>query len=155
LTAKLTEQIVDASAAGTRFPIFSGKHVLIRPAAFNSTVRWLLCRMQAQRTELLSQLPEHGWRVASIEEDLEWWADEMWLLESVWSPVGRRAYVTFLVDPQFDGNRKMGEAVWAVMTSPAKPMSQFQVAGEFTLSLGPGWRDRLPAFFDHLSSLRG
>jgi hypothetical protein len=37
--------------------------------------------MQAQRTELLSLLPEYGWRVASAEEILEWWADEMWLLE--------------------------------------------------------------------------
>ena len=110
--------------------------------------------MQAQRTELLSQLPEHGWRVAGAEESLEWWADEMWLLESVWSPVGSRAYVTFLVDPQFDGPRKKGEAVWAVMASPAKPMSRLQVEGEFTLSLGQGWKKRLPAFFDHLSALR-
>ena len=64
--------------------------------------------MQAQRTELLNQLPEHGWRVASVEENLEWWADEMWLLESEWSPVGGLAYVTFLVDPHFDGSRKKG-----------------------------------------------
>ncbi len=110
--------------------------------------------MQAQRTELLNQLPEHGWRVAGAEENLEWWADEMWPLESVWSPVGSRVYVTFLVDPQFDGDRKKGEAVWAVMASPAKPMSRLQVEGEFTLSLGQGWKNRLPAFFDHLSALR-
>lgn len=110
--------------------------------------------MQAQRTELLSQLPEYGWRVAGTEENLEWWADEMWLLESVWSPVGSRAYVTFLVDPQFDGNRKKGEAVWAVMSSPAKPDSRFEVEGEFTLSLGQGWKNRLADFFAHLSALR-
>jgi hypothetical protein len=110
--------------------------------------------MQAQRTELLSQLPEHGWRVASVEENLEWWADEMWLLESVWSPVGSHAYVTFLVDPQFDSNRKKGEAVWAVMASPAKPDSRLDVEGEFTLSLGQGWKNRLPDFFAHLSALR-
>ena len=109
--------------------------------------------MQAQRTELLNQLSEHGWRVASVKEILEWWADEMWFLESEWSPVGSPAYVTFLVDPQFDGSRKKGEAVWAVMASPAKPMSRLQVEGEFTLSLGQGWKNRLPAFFDHLSLL--
>ena len=110
--------------------------------------------MQAQRTELLSRLPEYGWRVTDPDEKLEWWADEMWLLESVWSPVGSRAYVTFLVDPQFDGERQKGEAVWAVMVSPAKPMSRVQVEGEFTLSLGQGWKKRLPDFFDHLSTLR-
>lgn len=110
--------------------------------------------MQAQRIELLNQLPEHGWRAAGVEDGLDWWADEMWLLESVWSPVGSRAYVTFLVDPQFDGPRKKGEAVWAVMASPAKPMSRQQVEGEFTLTLGQGWKNRLPDLFDHLSSLR-
>ena len=110
--------------------------------------------MQAQKTELLTQLPEHGWRVANAEENLEWWADEMWLLESEWSPVGRQVYVTFLVDPQFEGSRTKGEAVWAVMASPAKPMSRLQVEGEFTLSLGQGWKDRLPAFFEHLAALR-
>ena len=110
--------------------------------------------MQAQRTELLSQLPEHGWRVKGSEENLEWWADEMWLLESEWSPVGSRAYVTFLVDPQFDGDRRKGEAVWAVMASPDKPTSRMHVEGEFTLSLGQGWKKRLPDFFEHLSTLR-
>jgi len=110
--------------------------------------------MQSQRTELLSQLPEHGWQVADEEENLEWWADEMWLLESAWSPIGSRVYITFLVDPQFDGDRKKGEAVWALMASPAKPSSRLDVEGEFTLSLGQGWKKRLPDFFAHLSALR-
>lgn len=110
--------------------------------------------MQTQRTELFDLLPERGWRVASVEENLEWWADEMWLLESVWSPVGSRAYITFLVDPQFDGDRKKGQAVWAVMTSPAKPYNRLSAADEFTLNLGQGWKKELPAFFEHLSMLR-
>ena len=110
--------------------------------------------MQAQRAELLNQLPEHGWRVAAAGEDLEWWADEMWLLESVWSPLGVRAYVTFMVDPQFEGVRKKGEAVWAVMASPGRPDGRADVEGGFTLSLGQGWGRRLPEFFGHLSALR-
>ena len=111
--------------------------------------------MQTQRAELLALLPEHGWRVATIEEDLEWWADEMWLLESVWSPVGSRVYVTFLVEPSFDDNRKKGEAVWAVMVSPFKPVSSLQDEHEFTFSLGQGWRDHVPAFFGFMGILRG
>jgi hypothetical protein len=59
-----------------------------------------------------------------------------------------------LVDPQFDGDRKKGEAVWALMASPAKPSSRLDVEGEFTLSLGQGWKKRLPDFFAHLSALR-
>ena len=110
--------------------------------------------MQFQRTELLNLLPEHGWRVAGTEDNLEWWADEMWELESVWSPVGSRAYITFLVDPQFDGPRKKGEAVWAVMASLLKPVSHLQGEHEFLLNLGHGWKDHLPVFFLQLSTLR-
>jgi hypothetical protein len=111
--------------------------------------------MEAQRTELLTLLPEHGWRVAMIEDDLDRWADEMWLLESVWSPVGSRAYVTFLVDPQFDGSRKKGEAVWAVMASLFKPVSSLRGEHEFTFSLGRGWRNNLSYFFTFIGALRG
>ena len=110
--------------------------------------------MQAQRTVLLSLLLEQGWRVSKIEEDLEWWADEMWHLESLSSPVGSRAYVTFLVDPQFEGDRKKGEAVWAVMASPFRPVSS-RGEPEFLLNLGQGWKDVLPAFFGFLSVFRG
>ena len=110
--------------------------------------------MQTQRTELLNCLPEHGWRVAGDEENLEWWADEMWVLESVWSPVSSRAYITLLVDPVVGPNRRRGEAVWAVMASPAKPISWLSAEGGFTLSFGQGWKERLPEFFEHLSALR-
>lgn len=110
--------------------------------------------MQAQRQELFNQLLEHGWRVANQEEGLEWWADEMWRLESLWSPVGSLAYVTFLVDPMSDGDRKKGEDVWAVMASSTKPLSRLKVEGEFTLSLGGGWKQEMPTFFKHLAALR-
>ncbi len=86
---------------------------------------------------------------------LEWWADEIWLLESSWSPVGARAYVTFLVDPMATtADRKKGQDVWAVMASPARPADRMWVADEFTLSLGRGWKERLPDFWNHLSKLR-
>jgi hypothetical protein len=111
--------------------------------------------MQTQRTELLSQLPEHGWRIARIEENLEWWADEMWLLESEWSPVGSRAYITFLVDPMSDRNRKKGEEVWAVMGSLFRPVSSLKSEQEFLLSLGSGWKDELPFFCRRLECFRG
>lgn len=115
--------------------------------------------MQTQRTELLNRLPEHGWRVACVADNLEWWASEMWVLESVWSPVGSRAYVTFLVAPDapilpYDKTHRQREAVWAVMASPQKPSSPLQIENQFTLSLGQGWERELPAFFEHLSLLR-
>jgi len=110
--------------------------------------------MQTQRTELLEGLPEHGWRFAGEEKDIQWWADEMWLLESVWSPVGSRAYITLLVDPMVGPNRRKGEAVWAAMASLTRPISRLSAEGDFTLTFGQGWKERLPEFFEHLSTLR-
>ena len=110
--------------------------------------------MQTQRTELLNHLPEYGWRVSHSEENLEWWADEMWLLESLWSPAGLRVYITFMVDPMAAPSRKKGEAVWAVNASLTKLTCPFSADREFTLSLGQGWKERLPDFFQHLSALR-
>jgi hypothetical protein len=110
--------------------------------------------VQAQKQELLKQLSEHGWRIASQEEELDWWADEMWRLQSLWSPVDAVAYVTFLVDPAVSEDRKKGEHVWAVMASSAKPLSRQLVEGEFTASLGHHWKRHLPAFFEHLDALR-
>lgn len=113
--------------------------------------------MKAQRAEILSQLPRHGWQVAFVDDyELEWWADEMWLLESTWSPVGSRAYVTFLVDPQSSHGRarRRGQAIWAVMVSPTKPSGWQSSEGSLTLSLGQGWEKGLPDFFEHLARLR-
>ena len=111
--------------------------------------------MQTQRTALLNQLKEYGWRVVGEEDNLEWWADEMWVLESVWSPVGSRAYVTFLVNQMAGHDRAKGEAVTGVMASSAKPTYLYDAGeGRFTLDIGQGWKERLPEFFRHLSMLR-
>jgi hypothetical protein len=113
--------------------------------------------MKAQRAEILKQLPRHGWNVAPVKDyELEWWADEMWLLESTWSPVGSHAYITFLVDPQIPHSRtrRKGEAIWAVMASTMKPSAWQSSEGSLTLSLGQGWEKRLPDFFEHLAGLR-
>ena len=72
----------------------------------------------------------------------------MWRIESLWSPIGSFAYVTFLVDPQSHHERKRGEDVWAVMASITRPVSRLNVEGEFTMSLGRGWKQELPAFLN-------
>lgn len=80
--------------------------------------------MKTQRAELLSQLAEHGWCLVSEETDPEWWADEMRKLESSWSPVGSRAYISLMVDPVADQGRKKGEAIWAMIASPTKAVDR-------------------------------
>jgi hypothetical protein len=111
--------------------------------------------MQAQRQELFNQVHEQGWRIVDQEQQPDWWADELWQLESLWSPVGSLACVTFLVDPMSDASRLKGEHVWAVSGSRTKPASRREAEAEFTLSLGQGWKERLPEFLNHLAALRG
>jgi hypothetical protein len=62
--------------------------------------------------------------VVARTSEVEWWADEQWRLESSWSPVGFTVFLTFLVDPQHDGPRAPGQAVWAVSISPDEPRSR-------------------------------
>ena len=95
-----------------------------------------------QQRELLNRLAGQGWEVISRQRsDLEWWAAEVWTVESVWSPHGFRVYLTFLVDPQSSS----GE-VWAVDASlewPANgPMgSRLARIGRST------WPQDLPEFW--------
>jgi len=114
--------------------------------------------MQTQKSELLQQISAQGWSVSTVEDwQLDWWADEMWLLESQWFPVGKRAYLTFLVDPQISHTRarKKGEAVWAIQVSPLKPIDRVLPDGSFRMSLNNGWQKELSELIKHLSLLRG
>jgi hypothetical protein len=108
-----------------------------------------------QRTELAEQLPQNGWRVLGVEDsDLQWWADEIWVIESSWSPRGFRLFLTFLVDPAADAQRAKGEDVWAVGASTEHPHDRGSAEGKPLLSLGHNWQAHLAEFFAGLSELR-
>lgn len=118
--------------------------------------------MNFQKTILLKQLPKYGWRVAEVKDDesewlnLEWWEDEIWILESVWSAKAARIYGTFLVDPQAPiHGRKKGEGIWAAKAS-LKRLEDWksQEQGILFFGLGDSWKDELPGFLKGLSELR-
>lgn len=111
--------------------------------------------MLTQRTELAERLPRNGWRILSVEDSaLEWWADEIWLIESSWSPQGFRLYLTFLVDPMADAQRTKGQSVWAVGTSSERPHDRGSAGGKPLLSLGHNWQAHLAEFLAGLSELQ-
>ena len=88
--------------------------------------------MDIPRQNLLhTRLIENGWKVICGDHDgLEWYADEYWIIESIWSPFGLQLYLTFLVDPMIDGHRKDGQVVWAVGTSKSKPANRIEAEGK-------------------------
>ncbi|HEV2801842.1 MAG TPA: hypothetical protein VGW12_15305 [Pyrinomonadaceae bacterium] len=117
--------------------------------------------MSFQRTELLNPLPKQGWNVVNVADadsewpKLEWWADEIWILQSFWSPQDCRVYLTFLVDPQWPiQGRQKGEGVWAVKASLKRPRQWMWEEGEVYLTLGQGWQQMLPGFFEDVAALR-
>ena len=112
--------------------------------------------MRAERANIESQLAKRGWVIVEVEDQaLEWWADEIWRLESVWSPVGACAYLTFLVDPQSaTRERKKGQGIWAVKASAVKPVDWGVEPGEYTWGLWGSSEEEMPGFFAHLEILR-
>ena len=71
------------------------------PGAFNDKVDKT---MITQRNRIFELLPRYGWEVKNVEDHLrnptgeDWFIDELWEIESVWSPNGLRVWVTFVVD---------------------------------------------------------
>ncbi len=118
--------------------------------------------MTTQRKKLLEMLPLHGWKVVTADDELrgstasDWFVDELWEVESAWSPRGVKVWVTFVVDPQTPNplERKKGQGVYAVKAARRKPTGWGIEDDEVGLYLNSGWEDRLPEFFDQLSELR-
>jgi hypothetical protein len=110
--------------------------------------------LNTQKREIQATLESQGWKIAESAIQPEWWADEMWEIESTWTPVGVKAFITFLVDPQAQiYRRRKGEHVWAAMASREKPPF-YLPQDSFELSLGSGWLERLPTLLEYLSALR-
>jgi hypothetical protein len=65
--------------------------------------------MKTLKAKLADHLEVSGWDVLEQVNDLEWWADEIWALTSRWSPAGAFGYITFLVDPLWERERRQGQ----------------------------------------------
>ena len=111
--------------------------------------------METQQRQLEELLTQEGWSIVSrdVAPD-EWWLDEVWMLESAWTPTGKRLFVSFLVDPQAMGDRVKGQAVWAVAATLTRPTSRQQA--QPPVPLRPHWeRHRRDEIISNLRRLRG
>jgi len=108
--------------------------------------------MKTVKAKLADALESSGWDLIEHVTDLDWWADEIWELASRWSPVGASAFVTFLVDPMWEGPRRQGQAVWAVGCSAGYPQDRGHACGDGLLRLKE--RNELEAFLQAVNALR-
>jgi uncharacterized protein len=77
-----------------------------------------------QQAQIEDLLRDRGWRV--VERSVlttSHWLDEVWTIESEWSPVGQRAFVSFIVDRQVATRpRQRGQFVSSVAVSRKEPV---------------------------------
>ncbi len=91
----------------------------------------------------------------SAWSNLEWWEDEIWILESLLSPKELKIYMTFLVDPQAAiYERKRGEHVWAAKAALGRLKDWLADEGVISLSLSHNWEKQLPDFLKGLDEPR-
>jgi len=106
--------------------------------------------VEFQRQTIREKLIENGWKITELEKgELDWWASEMWLIESVWSPIGATAYITFLFEPMD------AKEVWDIAASRKKLENRRDTANSFYLNIkSSGWKKSLPEFMKSISELR-
>lgn len=111
--------------------------------------------MKSYEQKIKDYLECDGWDIEYIEkDDLDWWADEIWKLKSNWSPQGAEAYLTFLVDPMNEGNRKKGEGVWGLGCSKKHPLSREEAESCSTIAFGKSFKKQIMEFQLQMESLR-
>lgn len=110
--------------------------------------------MESQKRQLEAGLLSSGWRIAECESTTsDWWADEIWTIESTWRPVGFTLFLTFLVDPQSDLQRTRKD-VWAISCSSIRPQTHGDAMSDVKICIRPSWEKNLPDFLSTLKELR-
>jgi hypothetical protein len=106
--------------------------------------------VKKQVAAIRKTLSSHGWSVVEVEQPFEdeWWAAEIWRIESEWSPQGAHLHLTFLVDPE--GER---DDVWAICASRERPRERPIKSGT-TMRLKNVWQQELLSFINGLSQFR-
>lgn len=106
--------------------------------------------MEAQRKEILESVEKNGWKATELENyDFHKWSMETWLLESLWSPIGVTAYISFLIDPQSDFQNPYA---WAIEVSDEKPVYGKE-RNSFEVSLKQ-WKNEKTDFLNFLDEVR-
>ena len=102
-----------------------------------------------QKQTIKSSLESSGWRLISKETPSDWWIDELWTLESVWSPVGLKLFITFEVT----GGEI--EEVWDAAASFSGACGSGDVDSIASFNLASKWEKELPSSIKAINDARG
>ena len=97
--------------------------------------------------DLIRRLVDQGWDVARCDREVGWWGDEVWTVESVWSPRGFTVFLTWLIDPMDNAT------VWGVRASLERPTDGGEAKSAASMSINHWPRD-VPEFLASLAAMR-
>jgi hypothetical protein len=106
--------------------------------------------LTAQKRRVQTEIEKFGWKIINIDE-YEWWEHEVWEIESVWTPIGTKSFITFIVDPQILNDKN---AVIMVTVSKNRTANWSGNEGSFELYFNDELENNLTEFIGFLSKLR-
>jgi hypothetical protein len=90
--------------------------------------------MSADKQKLIDARIDEGWEVVKLDDqNLDWWCDEYWEIRSIRENFGVKLLIFFLVDPQWDGQRKKGQGSWAITATSKFPENRLGTRHEIAL----------------------
>lgn len=105
---------------------------------------------ETDKHNLEAELNQSGWQL-SWRECENWWEHECWELASTCRPVGAKAFMTFLIDPQ---NRSQHvSSVWAVIITRERPSDRMG-NNQITIPVRPRWPERIKKIAAATNQLR-
>ena len=72
--------------------------------------------------QIKKELEKRNIEIIELGGNEDWWDDEHWKLRHKYIP-NTEFFICFMVDPQFEGNRKKGQGIYEIMTSTKFPKS--------------------------------
>ena len=70
--------------------------------------------------QIEQEIAKHHWEITGINFNSDWWDDENWKIQFKYDPK-ICFYICFIVDPQFEGNRKKGQGIYEIKASSDFP----------------------------------
>ncbi len=87
-------------------------------------------RKSGYKYQIEQELDKKNWEIVLIDESREWWDDEHWKVQFKFDQ-NIFFYLCFIVDPQFEGQRKKGQGIYEIKASTEFPKNWNDDSSEF------------------------
>ncbi|MEM8535317.1 MAG: hypothetical protein AAGF95_31065 [Chloroflexota bacterium] len=109
--------------------------------------------MKTYQKQLMTLLQQEGWSLETVEPVEDWWVSEHWRITSSTSPWANELWLSFLVDPMYEGAKKES-AIHIIAANIDKPTSR-PLTNQVELRLNKGkYQENLAVFVESLNRLR-